>query len=87
MGLLDEHGREGMLTLWETVRGQTLPISESVLREACKTHIFTITLWKLCCPNCFFVLFFSEEYNVVYAEILSNLNSISFPTFCHKSNK
>lgn len=25
MGLLDEHGREGMLTLRETVRGQTLP--------------------------------------------------------------
>ena len=25
MGLLDEHGREGMLTLRETVRGQNLP--------------------------------------------------------------
>ena len=41
MGLLDEHGREGMLTLWETVRGQTLPhLGVCADDDAHSTHFY-----------------------------------------------
>lgn len=43
MGPLDEHGREGMLTLWETVRGQIILLLQSVLRKAWKMHISALT--------------------------------------------
>lgn len=73
MGLLDERGREAMLTLWETVRGQTLPISESVPRKACKMHNLYNNTVETLRPVLFF---FAFEYIVVYAKIQSNLNSI-----------
>lgn len=42
MGLLDEHGGEAMLTLWETGGGQIFPNLESVQRMCLPTNFLTI---------------------------------------------